>query len=118
MEKLGIENVEKRVCSRLLAGRSHTSLGRRLEEQAEEFVVDVIPPQELLIEAGERMLAEVKAAGRRKQQAWNVERTRRLGENPREARVQARANLELRFHLADASKYSIPPGLLLQGAWK
>ena len=51
--------------------------------------------------------ATKKAETRRKQQAWNVDRTSKLGNNPREARKALSESLQQGFYIATRSKKNV-----------
>ena len=96
---------EKKRCLRLLGQRTFVSQPRESHAISEELPEDLmqLPSEQLLLEEEEheQRLME-RAEIRKKQQAWNVERTAKLGSNPKEHRKQLRESLDQGFYVAVA----------------
>ena len=105
-----VSEEEKKRCLNLLGRRAFVTQPRETQTAPEEQteVLVQFPSEQLLLEEQEheQQLA-AKAEIRKKQQAWNDERTAKLGPNPREYRRQLRESLDQGFYVAVSSKKKI-----------
>ena len=106
-------HVSEEECSRcleILGQRTYVSVPRETELPVEEQGPEIMqfPSEQLEQEDDdyeERVVA--KAEARRKQQAWNVERTEKLGAEPRGVRRKLRESMDQGFYVAVSSKKQV-----------
>ena len=107
LRRQGMSDEVVAVYLRKMSARNFAHLPRPMGEAAVEQVGSLSPGEVQQREEDEFLIereAAKKAEGQRKQQAWNRDRTLKLGSNPREARKNLRESFQPGFYIATSSK--------------